>query len=188
MYKKTNSGHRCAFSVALMTLGMLMRETKSFKCSRTKERERLETSEKAVTLRFPGLYLLNRMLSSVKIPICARSKLRPASRRPMTSSKCPRCSYILMRPASSSYVVVEPPRKLSTKSVLTACTIIFRPQIWARRNSDFSMHAAWTCFQTLKSKRQSMIIRIIPNSLGVARLSGTFHCGLVLPEVNESRG
>jgi hypothetical protein len=35
MYKKTSSGQRWAFSTALMTFGILMREKKSLRCSIT---------------------------------------------------------------------------------------------------------------------------------------------------------
>ena len=42
---------------------------------------------KAIYARLAGLYLLSRMESSVKIPMCARSKLNPASKRLMISSK-----------------------------------------------------------------------------------------------------
>jgi hypothetical protein len=42
--------------------------------------------------RLAGLYLLKRIDNSVKIPMCARSKLKPASKRPIISSKWPRRS------------------------------------------------------------------------------------------------
>ena len=42
---------------------------------------------KPIYARLAGLYLLSRMESSVKIPMCARSKLNPASKRLMISSK-----------------------------------------------------------------------------------------------------
>lgn len=37
MYNKTSSGQRWAFSAALITLGILIRVTKSFKCSITSD-------------------------------------------------------------------------------------------------------------------------------------------------------
>lgn len=110
-------------------------------------------------LRLAGLYLLSKVESSVKIPIWARSRLRPASSKPIISSKCPRRSYSWIKTESSSCWMNNMFKLITNCSVwiLTAWTIILRPQIWAKRNSDFSMHAAWTCFQTLnaiKNKRR----------------------------------
>lgn len=51
-YKKTNSDHKCACSAALITLGMLMRETNNFRCSITKKSIRLAPTEIKTTYIF----------------------------------------------------------------------------------------------------------------------------------------
>ena len=57
MYKNTNSGHKCAFSAARMTLGMLMRATNNFKCSITARTIRPRNEGRKSILTFGRLVL-----------------------------------------------------------------------------------------------------------------------------------
>mmetsp|Transcript_20370 Transcript_20370/g.72037 ORF Transcript_20370/g.72037 Transcript_20370/m.72037 type:complete len:324 (-) Transcript_20370:3465-4436(-) len=67
--------------------------------------------------------------SSVKMPWCALSRPSPCSSSLITSSKWPRRSYSVI-----------------SSSRWSGFTMMFRPQICARRNSPASTHAAFTIF------------------------------------------
>lgn len=129
-----------------ITFGMLILETKSLRCSITSKGTLAAGGDADdLDLHFAGLYLLRRIDSSVKIPICincqstasrvqrwptwARSRLNPASNSEMISSKWPRYSYICTSAASSSYNAMLICAPTGVQGSLTAWTIICRPQI-----------------------------------------------------------